>query len=135
MRKQLARGLAAAAVLAITAGCSSGGSSNSPSPTPNPSQSFASELNREIQLRPVLVGCLAKNGLIPAKDLDASWYHAGHVTYNQAFIEWWPDFENLPVKLNGSYQHLDDVVRLAATKGTWPTKLCGPIPSPKPGGG
>jgi hypothetical protein len=134
MRKQLARGLAAAAVLAITAGCSSGGSVKPPSPTPNPSQSFARELNREIQLRPVLVGCLAKNGLIPAKDLDDSWYKAGHVTYNQAFIEWWRDFEGLPVKLNGTYQHLDDVVRFAATRGTWPAKLCGPIPSPTPAG-
>jgi hypothetical protein len=131
--KRLAQGLLAATLLAALAGCASGGSSPRV-PAASASQSFSHELDREIQLRPLLVACFAQHGLIPARDLDSRWYQNGHVTMNNYWVEWWHDFEGLPVKVNGTWMHLDDVARRAATSGFWPVKLCGTLPSASPAG-
>jgi hypothetical protein len=130
------RGLALApmlaAMVAAAAGCSS--SSSSPNPSASYSQSYTAQQQRQQQLEPLLVGCFASHGLIPAKDLqNQSWYQNGHVTVNNEFTLWWHNFEGLPVKLNGTYQHLDDVVRSAAN-GNWPASICGPEPSASPTG-
>jgi hypothetical protein len=124
------RALALAAALAAAAGCSSTSSSSNPSPSY--SQSYVSLQQRQQQLEPLIVGCFASHGLIPAKDVqNQSWYQNGHVTVNNDFTIWWRNFEGLPVKLNGTYQHLDAVVRSAAN-GNWPASICGPEPSPSP---
>lgn len=135
MNRQLTRGLALAPVLApvlaivlgAAAGCSSG--SAAPAPSPSSSPSAVTQQQREQQLEPLIVGCFASHGLIPAKDVqNQSWYNGGKVTVNNDFSIWWRNFEGLPVKLNGTYQHLDDVVRSAAS-GNWPASVCGPGPS------
>lgn len=135
MRRQLTRGLAVTGVLAAglagLSACSSG-SGQPPSPSASASQSIPAQQQREQQLEPVIVGCLVKQGLIPAKDVQSqSWYSNGQVKANNDFVVWWHNFEGLPVKLNGSYQHLDDVVRSAAS-GDWPASVCGPAPSGAP---
>lgn len=131
MNRQLTRGLALSPVLAIVlgaAGCSSSGSS-APGPSPSSPPSAVTQQQREQQLEPLIVGCFASHGLIPAKDVqNQSWYNSGKVTVNNDFSIWWRNFEGLPVKLNGTYQHLDDVVRSAAS-GNWPASVCGPEPS------
>lgn len=129
MSKQLAGWMLAAVMVAVTAGCSSGGSPGT-SPTPTASQSFFTELNRELQLRPVLVACLAQHGMIKHKYLDSRWYQHGRVIRNKYWTMWWSSYSGLPVKVNGTEEHLADAARHAAEQGTWPTKLCGPIPSP-----
>ncbi len=130
MRKQLAGAILAAGIITAATGCNS--SPSQPGPAPSTSSSYFSELNRELQLRPVLVGCLGRHGLIPAKDLDSRWYSNGHVTTNKYWTMWWSSFNGLPVKISGTWLHLSDVARQAATDGTWPTQLCGPLPSPSP---
>lgn len=131
MKTRLALVLAAASVLAATvngiAACSSHTSTES-----SYSQSFHRQLNREMQLEPVLVACLARHGIIPAKDLDKRWYRDGRVIDNKYFIAWLREFNGFPVKVNGTSMHLDDVARKAATTGAWPTKLCGRLPSLPP---
>jgi hypothetical protein len=131
MRKKLAGAILAAGIVAA-AGCNSAPSPSASSPAASASSSYFSELNRELQLRPVLVGCLAQRGLIPAKDLDSRWYSNGHVTTNKYWTMWWSSFNGLPVKIDGTWMHLSDVARQAATDGTWPTALCGPLPSASP---
>ena len=132
---RLAQSLIAAALLIVGAGCSG---SSSPSPQASAaasySSSFSGELNRELQLRPVLVACFARHRLIPARDLDGRWYDGGHVITNRYWTEWWNDFNGLPVKVNGTWMHLADVARKAAEDGVWPTRLCGPLPSSSPAG-
>jgi len=76
------------------------------------------------------VSCFAQHGLIAARKLDSRFYRHGHVVKNLYFDEWWRDNEGLPVKVNGTWMHLDDVVRNAAANGIWPTNICGPMPSP-----
>lgn len=131
MRKHLAGALAAVAVFA-TACTSSGSPSASPpvSPSASPSASGSAGTSRYTQLVPVVVACFAQHGLIPAKDLDSRFYRNGHVIRNLYFDEWWRNNDGLPVKVNGAWTHLDDVVLNAAAKGTWPTNICGPLPSP-----
>lgn len=133
MTKQLAGWMLAAVMVAVTAGCSSGGSPG-PGPTPSASQSYFRELHREGQLRPVLVACFARHGMIPHKYLDSRWYQHGRVIQNKYWIMWWGSYNGLPVKVNGTEEHLADAARQAAEHGTWPTKLCGPIPSPSAAG-
>lgn len=130
---RLARGLLAAALLIFGAGCSSGSSSPSPQASAR-ANSYFSELNRELQLRPVLVACFARNGLVPARDLDRRWYQGGRVIMNRSWTEWWNEFNGLPVKVNGTVMHLADAARKAAEDGVWPTSLCGPLPSSSPAG-
>lgn len=127
MRKQLAIWTLAAVMVTVIAGCSSGGSPG-PGALPTASQSYFKELNREGQLRPVLVACLAQHGMIPHKYLDSRWYRHGRVLRNKYWIMWWNSYNGLPVKVNGTEEHLADAARHAAEHGTWPTRLCGPIP-------
>jgi hypothetical protein len=129
MRRQLTRAMVLAATLVAAAACSSG-TSPQPSPSPNYSSSYATQQQREQQLEPVIVGCFAHHGLIPAKDVAGqAWYHDGRVVVaDNDFILWWRNFEGLPVKLNGTWQYLDDVVRSAAN-GNWPASVCGSEPS------
>lgn len=124
---QLTRVGLAAGLLALAAACSGGGSPQS-SPAASASSSYFGELNREVQLRPLLVGCFAKKGLIPAKDLDSRWYQNGQVVTNKYWLMWWRDNGGLAVKFNGTSMLLEDIVHRAATTRVWPTNLCGPLP-------
>lgn len=120
-----AHALFAIAVL-ITSCTSAGSNSTRPSPATSTPPGHA----RYLRLVPSLVGCLARHGVIPAKDLrNQSFYRRGHVTVNLDFAAWWRDFAGLPVKVDGTWQHLDDVIRSAAENGRWPTRLCGRMPA------
>lgn len=127
MPRLLAQGLLAA-LLAAVASCASSPATH---PQPSSSRSFT-KLDWMLQLDPVVVTCLARHGVIPAKDLDSRWYRNGHLYLNQYFSEWWADNNGLPVKVNGRWMHLDDVAFQAVENGTWPVNLCGPLPSPSP---
>lgn len=132
MRRNPACAVLAAALIAFTAaGCSSSGSPGN-SPSARASRSYFGELNRETQLRPVLVACFARKGLIPAKYLDSRWYQNGQVVTNKYWLMWWRDNEGLPVKFNGTSMQLEDIVHRAATQNIWPNNICGPMPSPSP---
>jgi hypothetical protein len=107
--------LAGVAGLLLTASCTSSAAK------PN---SIAS--SQAAKLQPVLVQCFASHGLIPASDLAGqSWYQSGKVTLNNAFYEWWREHEGLGVKGRELVVWLND----AASQGTWPTSICGPMPS------
>lgn len=116
-------------------GCSSSPATTSPSPsavapTSSPTQSFEAEQQRQAQLTPLLVACLANHKLIPAQDLAGqSWYRNGQVADNDAFVLWWHHNNGIVVKVNGTNQIIADLVQAAASNGTWPS-VCGAIPSP-----
>ena len=130
MRKHLAGALLAAAVLATA--CTSPGSPQA-SQSASPSSSAVTGQSRYTQLIPALVTCFARHGLIHAKNLDGRFYQHGHVVRNLYFDQWWRTNNGLPVKVNGTWMHLDEVVLNAVTKGSWPAKICGPMPSPSGG--
>jgi hypothetical protein len=113
--------LAGVAGLLLTASCTSSAAK------PNSiASSQAAEQARAAKLQPVLVQCFASHGLIPASDLAGqSWYQSGKVTLNNAFYEWWREHEGLGVKGRELVVWLND----AASQGTWPTSICGPMPS------
>lgn len=73
-----------------------------------------------------LVQGLVQQGIIKP---DPSWYQNNQIVPNQAFDQWWKNNSGLPVKVNGTFMHLDEVVLNAATKGIWPANICGPMPS------
>jgi hypothetical protein len=127
----VAAAITAGAAMAVTAaGCSSpsSSSSSSSSTSPNPSASDAAQQRREEQLESVIVACLLRHGVIPARDVShQSWYRGGHVTPNDAFAFWFRDYSGFPVNVDGD-QHLSDMVR-NASDGDWPTGTCGPAPS------
>jgi hypothetical protein len=129
MRPQTLTGSLAASFIALSLLAATGCSSTStPSPEASASQAITSEQQREAQLIPALVECLANHGVIPAKDLtNQSWYKSGHVTYNNEFSQWWENNNGLQVKIQDSYEQLESIVKAAATNGTWPS-VCGSIP-------
>ena len=113
--------LAGAAGLLLTASCTS-----SPAKPNTAASSYHAEQARAAKLEPALVQCFASHGLIPARDLaNQSWYKSGKVTVNNAFTEWWRENEGLAVQ----GRELVDWLHAAATNGTWPTSICGPMPS------
>lgn len=124
MSRRLVRGVALLAGLGgalLVTSCSS-----SPAKPNTVASSFSAAQHRAAKYEPALVACFASHHLIPARDLkNQSWYKAGKVRVNDAFVEWWREHEGLAV--HG--EELSNWLHYAAVNGTWPTSICGPAPA------
>jgi hypothetical protein len=106
----------------LVAACSS-----SPAPGPQASaSSYNAATQRVGKYEPIIVQCFIDHNLIPASQLKKqSWYHSGKVTTNADFYNWYRFQEALVIK----GKQLDEWVHDAAFNGTWPSSVCGPMPS------
>lgn len=145
----LAVALCSAGLLAVAA-CSSG----SAAPKPSPTSSFQALTNREHQLTPLFVACLAKNNIplwdkaqgnmqIAPVGTREGWYRDGKVTTNDAYYEWIGDIEGtypmgplyssllvngqIPPNMPVGYGNFDWWIHAAASSGKWP-QICGTLP-------
>lgn len=114
--------------LVAASGCTS-------SSTPTPKSSYASsaaQQQRETQLAPDLVACLAKNGIISKQSVAGqTWYKSGQVTDNNEFVVWFHDNNGIEINLNGNSETLQSLLASAAN-GSWPS-ICGALPTTSAG--
>jgi hypothetical protein len=109
----------------LLAACSSAARPAS-SPTPSSTDTYAYAASLEVPL----VQCFIDHNLLPGDTYDKqSWYHAGKVTGDAAFANWWKFMEGMVV----DGKQLDVWTHDAAFSNQWPTSLCGPEPSPSAG--
>lgn len=126
----------AAASLLVTAGCSSSSGAGS-----RPSDSFQATLDREAELYPLFVRCLASHDVpiwdraqgklsVAPPGATEGWYRNGRVSRNEAFVSWLrQNSGTYPLSpAFKPYKTIDQWVAAAAAKGTWPAKVCGPLP-------
>jgi len=124
---------------------SASGSSGTPasSASPNASSSgFLSTIQREDQLYPVFVQCLAQHNIpvwtkatgnvsVSDEGTKDGWYADGKVTTNDAWYRW-IDSHNGMYPMSSELKpdlKIDQWVDNAAQRGLWPSNLCGPLPA------
>jgi hypothetical protein len=141
----LAVSMFSAAMLLVTA-CSSSSSgtpsnASTTSSTPSATDSLTAMQNRERQLTPLFVQCLAQHNIpiwdksqgnqnVAALGTKGGWYKNGQVTANTAFDLFFQDIEGTyPISPDFKpEQMVAQWIDGAASTGTWPS-VCGPLPS------
>jgi hypothetical protein len=131
--------IAGAASLLVTAGCSSSGGAG---PKPGGTDSFSSVTARQNKLDPLFVQCLAQHNIpiwdksdgnmaVASQGTKDGWYKDGRVISNGAFSQWFGQNEGTYPHTSAfkPYKTIADWTTDAATNGTWPTKVCGPLPN------
>jgi hypothetical protein len=115
--------------LVAASGCTS---SSTPTPKSSYASSAAQQQQRETQLAPDLVACLAKNGIISKQSVAGqTWYKSGQVTDNNEFVVWFHDNNGIEINLNGNSETLQSLLASAAN-GSWPS-ICGALPTTSAG--